>query len=73
MDGNTTQDKPGLNINDLAAMLQIIGIATQRGAFKAEEMSSIGTVYDRVAGFVKAHGPATPADNQQNQKEEKND
>ena len=54
MDRNTTQDKPGLNINDLAAMLQIIGIATQRGAFRADEMSSIGTVYDRVAGDRKS-------------------
>ena len=70
MDEQTTpQEKPGLNLNDLAAMLQIIGIASQRGAFKAEELSSIGTVYDRVSGFVKAHAPTPPAD-EQTQKEE---
>ena len=70
MDEQTTpQEKPGLNLNDLAAMLQIIGIASQRGAFKAEELSSIGTVYDRVSGFVKAHAPTPPAE-EQKQKEE---
>jgi hypothetical protein len=41
-----------LNINDLMQLRQIIELATQRGAFQASELSSVGTVYDKLTGFL---------------------
>lgn len=55
-----TQDKPtapDVNIGDFRAMLQIIDVASQRGAFKGEELTSVGTVRDRLNAFVQYHTP----------------
>jgi len=43
-----------LTINDLATMANVIDIATQRGAFRANELRAIGELYDKLSGFVKA-------------------
>ncbi len=53
----TTAQEPNtadndLNINDLNAMKQIIDLASSRGAFKANEMVAIGTVYNKLSNFL---------------------
>jgi hypothetical protein len=49
----------GLNIGDLAGLRQIINVAAQRGAFRAEEMEVIGRVYNKLNAFLNAMTPAT--------------
>lgn len=44
-----------LQIGDLVGAVQVIDIATQRGAFRGEELSQIGGVRDRIAAFIKAN------------------
>jgi len=48
--------KPGveLTVTDLAGLKTIIDVATQRGAFKANEMLSVGTVYNKLEAFLNA-------------------
>jgi hypothetical protein len=48
----STATTPGLGINDLRIFKQIIDICTTRGAFKAEEFTSIGESYDKLASFL---------------------
>lgn len=48
----------GLNIGDLAGLRQIIAVAAQRGAFRAEEMEVIGRVYNKLNAFLNAMTPA---------------
>lgn len=64
-DSNETQGTatPGLGLADIAFLLQIVEICSQRGAFKADELTSVGTVYDKVKAFITANSPAsaTPA------------
>lgn len=43
-----------LTIQDLSAVRSIIDVATQRGAFKAGELAAVGTVYNKLAGFLDA-------------------
>ena len=43
-----------LTIQDLNALRSIIDVATQRGAFKANELAAVGTVYNKLAGFLDA-------------------
>jgi hypothetical protein len=43
-----------LNINDLAAIRNLIEVVTQRGAFKANELSSVGTLFDKLSAFLNA-------------------
>lgn len=41
-----------LNLTDLAALKSIIEVATQRGAFKAAELESVGKVFNKLSNFL---------------------
>ena len=43
-----------LTINDLGALKSIIDVAIQRGAFKPNEMVTIGQVYNKLESFLNA-------------------
>jgi hypothetical protein len=45
---------PTLSLNDLTIMLQIIETVTKRGAWKPDELSSVGALYDRITTFINA-------------------
>lgn len=51
-----TAKNPTLNIADLANVLQLIRTCASRGAFQAEEMSSVGSLYDRLHAFLASTG-----------------
>jgi hypothetical protein len=59
----TTEETPstpqptGVTINDIATLLQIVEICAQRGAFRADELSSVGSIYDKVKSFISAALP----------------
>lgn len=46
--------QPQITLADIATLKQIVEVATNRGAFRAEELSQIGAVYDRVSAWVEA-------------------
>ena len=52
MEQNTTP--PQITINDLISIKDIVDVACSRGAFKADEMSSVGQVYDKLTGFLNS-------------------
>jgi hypothetical protein len=41
-----------LTVNDLAALKQIIDVATARGAFRPQEMVPVGTTYGKLEKFL---------------------
>ena len=43
-----------LTVQDLGALKAIIDVAAQRGAFKPGEMQAIGTIYNKLSGFLDA-------------------
>lgn len=45
---------PDLNVNDLAALKNIIEVATTRGAFKATELEAVGKVFNKLNAFLEA-------------------
>lgn len=47
---------PNLNIADLVNVLQVFRTCSQRGAFRADEMSSVGGLYDRLQEFLVSTG-----------------
>lgn len=49
---NTTSSQ--LTLADLASLHNIIEAATQRGAFKANELTAVGNVYDKLSAFLQA-------------------
>jgi hypothetical protein len=50
---NTTQPTQ-ITIADLDQIKNIIDLATSRGAFRANELTQIGSVYDRLVAFLAA-------------------
>ena len=47
---NTTNTQ--ITISDLATIKELIDLACTRGAFRGEEMTSVGEVYDKLTGFL---------------------
>jgi len=41
-----------IGLGDLAALMQIVDLASQRGAFRGTELSQVGVVYDKLARFL---------------------
>lgn len=50
----TQSQGPDLNLNDLAALKSIIEVASQRGAFKAAELESVGKVFNKLNTFLES-------------------
>jgi hypothetical protein len=54
-EAQTEENKaPELTIQDLQNLRAIIDVASQRGAFKANEMMNVGNTYNRLDGFLTA-------------------
>ena len=68
MSEETQIQEPGINIGDVSAAVRIIDVASGRGAFKGEELSSVGAIRDRFAAFVDFNTPK-----QETEVEEKTD
>jgi hypothetical protein len=50
-----TQEAPvELTVQDLGNIKQIIDVASQRGAFKPNEMTTVGTTYTKLEAFLNA-------------------
>lgn len=43
-----------INISDLVALRSVINLAAERGAYRAEEMLEVGTVYTKLNNFLEA-------------------
>ena len=43
-----------INITDLVSIRNVINLAAERGAYKAEEMLEVGTVYTKLNNFLEA-------------------
>jgi hypothetical protein len=56
---------PELNLNDLAAMRSLIDVVTQRGVFKANELSAVGVLYDKINAFLEASQQAQVAEKEE--------
>ena len=46
------QTSPSVTVNDLVNIYNIIDLASKRGAFQANELSSVGAVANKVKEFV---------------------
>ena len=67
--GENKPQGPELTVQDLNALKAIIDVASQRGAFKPNEMMTVGQTYSKLEQFLLAVGaqqaqptPGTPAE-----------
>jgi len=56
--------QPGtdLSIGDLKNLATIIDVASTRGAFRANEMATVGLMYNKLQGFLAKVAPETKPD-----------
>ena len=47
---------PSLSLQDLVLALQTIQACAQRGAVRADEMTTVGGLYDRMFAFLESQG-----------------
>jgi hypothetical protein len=52
---------PDLTVQDLQALKSIIDVASQRGAFKPNEMMTVGQTYNKLEQFLNAVAQQQPA------------
>jgi len=55
-----TQQGPDLTVQDLQNLKSIIDVASQRGAFKPNEMMTVGQTYAKLETFLDAVAKAQP-------------
>jgi hypothetical protein len=53
---------PSLTLQDLITVAQIIQLSSQRGAFRAEELQGIGSLYNKLIAFLQSVGALQPAE-----------
>lgn len=53
MEENMENKNPTIGVPELALMKTIIETASERGTFKAEELASVGQVYNRLSAFLE--------------------
>jgi len=58
-----TQPATDLNIGDLRNIALVIDVASTRGAFRANEMATVGLIYNKLQAFLAKVAPeAKPED-----------
>lgn len=58
------QTNMALGLGDLALMANIIQVASDRGAIKANEMQVVGALYSKLVAFVNANAPQSEVEDQ---------
>ena len=53
---STAESRPSLAISDLILLHNLVKITADRGAIKAEEMSAVGSVYEKLGQFLQSSG-----------------
>ena len=57
MSETVQEEAPQITIVDLQNILQVIDVAASRGAFRGNELTSVGSVRDKLAVFLEAVAP----------------
>jgi len=52
-----TEDPAALSIGDLKNLSTVLDVASSRGAFRANEMASVGLIYNKLQAFLAKVAP----------------
>ena len=58
--GAPTDQAGGLSIGDLKNLATIMDVASTRGAFRANELATVGLLYNKLNQFLLKVAPVTP-------------
>ena len=52
-----SDNKVNISLSDIANCLNIIDVVTQRGAFKGQELTTVGSLRDKFSLFLEQNKP----------------
>lgn len=55
-----TTENQTINLNDLKLMAHVLKVVSARGAIQADEMSTVGGLYNKLDAFIKTAEPPAP-------------
>jgi len=64
-----TQSATDLNIGDLRNIALVMDVASTRGAFRANEMATVGLIYNKLQAFLAKVAPETKPEDAANKTE----
>lgn len=53
----TEETNVQLTLNDIASVVRLIDVCTERGAFKGAELSTVGALRETYVAFLEANRP----------------
>lgn len=53
----------GLTLQDLILVAQLVQVGSQRGAWRAEELTTVGNLYTKLIAFLESVGAITKPEN----------
>jgi hypothetical protein len=65
----TDSPKPSITLQDIASVVEILRVVTERGVWRVAELSSVGQVYDRLVAFLEAAGVSVKTDDKTSQED----
>lgn len=48
--------RPSITLQDIASVVEILKVVTDRGVWKVSELSAVGQLYDRLSTFLDSAG-----------------
>lgn len=48
--------KPSISLQDIASVVEILRVCTDRGVWRINELSAVGQLYDRLVNFLEGAG-----------------
>ena len=58
-------EEPNVSIGDIMVLKQVVEVATARGALRANELTQVGLVYDRVSAWIDSVVPPAEVESQE--------
>jgi len=58
-------EEPNVSIGDIMVLKQVVEVATARGALRANELTQVGVVYDRVSAWIDSVVPPAEVESQE--------
>lgn len=58
---NTETAKPTITLQDIASVVEVLKVCTERGVWRVQELSGVGRLYDRLTTFLESAGVSVPA------------
>ena len=51
-EGTENQGVDSISLNDLQVLANVVDLASQRGAFRGNELTQVGAVFDKLSAFL---------------------